>query len=232
MKKSYRFDVISVIPGALRSYTDASIIGRAQKSGAIEIREFTPRDKATDKHKIVDDTPYGGGPGMVMKVEPIVRTIRGIRKKKRNRVILLSAKGKRFEQADARRLAEDYDHLIFVCGRYEGVDERVLDSIDEEIRIGDYVLTGGELGAAVVIDAVARLLPGVLGDDTSSHDESHSTPGYFEYPQYTKPQVFEGKEVPAVLLSGNHQKIAAWRKEQSKKPERAAKKPLHSLFCA
>ncbi len=217
MKKSYRFDVISVIPDALRSYTDASILGRAQKSGTIEIREFTPRDKATDKHKMVDDTPYGGGPGMVMKVEPIVRTIRGIRKKKRNRVILLSAKGKRFEQADARRLAEDYDHLIFVCGRYEGVDERVLDAIDEEIRIGDYVLTGGELGAAVVIDAVARLLPGVLGDDASSHDESHSTPGYFEYPQYTKPQVFEGKEVPEVLLSGNHQKIAEWRKEQSKK---------------
>ena len=215
MKKSYRFDIISVIPDALRSYTDASILGRAQKSGAIEIREFTPRDKATDKHKMVDDTPYGGGPGMVMKVEPIVRTIRGIRKKKRNRVILLSAKGKRFEQADARRLAEDYDHLIFVCGRYEGVDERVLDSIDEEIRIGDYVLTGGELGAAVVIDAVARLLPGVLGDDASSHDESHSTPGYLEYPQYTKPQVFEGKEVPEVLLSGNHKKIADWRKEQS-----------------
>ena len=215
MKKSYRFDVISVIPDALRSYTDASILGRAQKSGAIEIREFTPRDKATDKHKMVDDTPYGGGPGMVMKVEPIVRTIRGIRKKKRNRVILLSAKGKRFEQADARRLAEDYDHLIFVCGRYEGVDERVLDSIDEEIRIGDYVLTGGELGAAVVIDAVARLLPGVLGDDASRHDESHSTPGYLEYPQYTKPQIFEGKEVPAVLLSGNHKAIADWRKEQS-----------------
>ncbi len=220
MKKSYRFDIISVIPDALQSYFGASILGRAQKSDAIEIRDFTPRDKATDKHKMVDDTPYGGGPGMVMKVEPLVRTIRGIRKKKRNRVILLSAKGKRFEQADARRLAENYDHLIFVCGRYEGVDERVLDSIDEEIRIGDYVLTGGELGAAVVIDAVARLLPGVLGDDASSHDESHSTPGYFEYPQYTKPQVFEGKEVPAVLLSGNHKAIADWRKEQSKKAEK------------
>ncbi len=215
MKKTYRFDVITVIPEALQSYTDASILGRAQKGKHIEIRALNPRDKATDKHKMVDDTPYGGGPGMVMKVEPIARTIKSIRKKKRNRVILLSAKGKRFEQADARRLATDYDHLIFVCGRYEGVDERVLDYIDEEIRIGDYVLTGGELGAAVVIDAVARLLPGVLGDDASSHDESHSTPGYFEYPQYTKPQTFDGKDVPEVLLSGNHKKIAEWRKEQS-----------------
>lgn len=223
MKNYTRFDVISLFPEMFDSVMGNSIMKRAQEDGKIQFRAFNPRDKATDKHKTVDDTPYGGGPGMVLKVEPIARTINSIRKRKQCRRILLSAKGERFTQQKAVQLANDYNHFIFVCGRYEGVDERVLDYIDEEISIGDYVLTGGELGAMVVIDAVARLLPGVLGDDMSAVEESHSTPGYLEYPQYTKPRIFEGKEVPEVLLSGNHGAIEEWRKMQSKQLSKAHK---------
>lgn len=214
-RSTMRFDVVSIFPEMLDSYLNASILKRAQDANRIEVRFFNPRDKATDRHKTVDDTPYGGGPGMVMKVEPVVRTLRSIRKRKRSRTILLSAKGRRFTQQKANQLAHDYNHLILVCGRYEGVDERVLAVIDEELSIGDFVLTGGELGAAVVIDAVSRLIPGVLGDEASPEEESHSAPGYLEYPQYTRPEVFEGKKVPPVLLSGNHKMIEDWRKKHS-----------------
>ncbi len=212
-----RFDVVSIFPEMFDSVLGASILQRARKTKKIEVRFFNPRDKTIDKHHTVDDTPYGGGPGMVMKVEPLARTLKSIRKKKRHHVVLLSAKGKRFTQQRAQEWATQYDQLVLVCGRYEGVDERITHYIDEEVSIGDYVLTGGELGAMVIVDAVSRLLPGVLGDDQSSVDESHSTPGYVEYPHYTRPEVYDGHHVPSVLLSGNHKEIERWRKEQSRR---------------
>lgn len=201
----------------LSSVFGESILKRAQEDGKIEICFWNPRDYATDKHKVVDDTPYGGGPGMVMKVEPLAAVLSQIDRVGRSRALLMSPRGERLVQAGARSLATDLDQLILVCGRYEGVDERVLDYLDGEISIGDFVLTGGELGAAVIVDAVARLLPGVLGDDASSLEESHSTEGYLEYPQYTRPEEFDGKKVPEILLSGNHGAIEEWRKEQSRK---------------
>ncbi|MFH1426523.1 MAG: tRNA (guanosine(37)-N1)-methyltransferase TrmD [Candidatus Kerfeldbacteria bacterium] len=210
-----RFDVITIFPELFDSFLDTSIVKRAIADKKIEVRFFNPRDKTTDKHNTVDDTPYGGGPGMVMKVEPIAKTIRSIRKKKRSRVILLSAKGKRFTQQKAKILAKNYDQLIFVCGRYEGVDERVLHYVDEEISIGDYVMTGGEPGVMVIVDVVSRLVPGVLGAEASLDEESHGTPGYLEYPQYTRPEEYDGKKVPKILLSGDHGAIAEWRKKHS-----------------
>jgi tRNA (guanine37-N1)-methyltransferase len=211
-----RFDIVTLFPNMFDSVFGTSILQRAQKAKKITVKFHNPRDKTRDKHHTVDDTPYGGGPGMVMMAEPIVRTLSAIRKRKRSRVILMSAKGRRLTQRIARELRDNYDQLILVCGHYEGVDERALEYIDEELSIGDYVLTGGEVGAIVIVDAVSRLLPGVLGKDESSHDESHSTEGYLEYPQYTRPAVFRGKKVPDVLLSGNHKLIAEWRKANSK----------------
>lgn len=217
-----RYDVVTIFPEMFDSVLGTSILKRALEAKKIEVRFFNPRDKATDKHKMVDDTPYGGGPGMVMKVEPLARTIKSIRKKKRARVILLSAKGKRLDQQKVKQLSEKYDQLVLVCGRYEGVDERVLQYIDEELSIGDYVLTGGELGAMTIIDSVSRLVPGVLGDNTSSQEESHSIPGYIEYPHYTRPEEYERQKVPKVLLSGNHQAIAEWREKHSKNRRNSA----------
>lgn len=212
-----RFDVVTIFPEMFDSVLGTSILKRAIDDKLIEVRFCNPRDKATDKHKTVDDTPYGGGPGMVMKVEPIARTLKSIRRKKNSRTILLSAKGPRFTQQKAAQLGNEYDQLIFVCGRYEGVDERVKQYIDEELSIGDFVLTGGELGAMVVIDAVSRLIPGVLGHNESATEESHSIPGYIEYPHYTRPEEYDGQSVPPVLLSGNHQAIEEWRKKNAKK---------------
>lgn len=189
---------------------------RAQEKKLVRFSIHNIRDFAFDKHKIVDDTPYGGGPGMVMKVEPIVRALRSIRRKKSSRVILLSARGKVFAQQKARALAK-FEQLILICGHYEGVDERVLKYVDEEISMGHYVLTGGELPALVIVDALTRLIPGVLGKDASSHDESFSQEGALEYPQYTRPAVWEKLRVPKVLLSGDHQKIAAWRNAKRKR---------------
>lgn len=215
-----RFDVITIFPEMFASVLGASILKRAIADSAIEVRFFNPRDKARNTHKTVDDTPYGGGPGMVMKVEPIVRTLKSIRRRKKSRVILLSAKGKRFSQITARSLAAHYDHLILICGRYEGVDERVVQYVDEELSIGDYVLTGGELPVMVLMDVVSRLVPGVLGEAASLEEESHTQEGYLEYPQYTRPEVFDGHAVPRVLLSGNHAAIAEWRHKhaQQSKP--------------
>jgi tRNA (guanine37-N1)-methyltransferase len=219
-----RFDIISLFPESFAAYFGVSILKRAETSGLIEIHTHNLRDFAHDKHKTVDDTPYGGGAGMVLKVEPLAEAIKSVisqqpaeNKGLRTRTILFSAKGKLFTQADARRLAT-YERLIFVCGRYEGVDERVTEQwIDEEISIGNYVLTGGELPAMIVTDAVARLIPGVLGNSESAETESHSEEGVVEYPQYTKPEEFRGLRVPEVLLSGHHAEIAKWRKEQSGK---------------
>ncbi|MBS1124390.1 MAG: tRNA (guanine-N1)-methyltransferase [Deltaproteobacteria bacterium] len=196
----------------------AGVVGRAREAGTITVATINPRDFTTDRHRSVDDTPYGGGPGMVMKPEPLLAAIAACGPAHR---ILLSPAGTPLTQARVRELAK-LPHLVLVCGRYEGIDQRVIDlAIDEELSIGDYVLSGGELGALVVIDAVARLVPGVLGEATSADDESHSA-GLLEYPQYTRPpklpassEAGEDHEVPGVLLSGNHAAIAAWRRRQS-----------------
>ncbi|MDO9231633.1 MAG: tRNA (guanosine(37)-N1)-methyltransferase TrmD [bacterium] len=214
-----KFDIITIFPQIFDSYFGESILARAQKNKLIKIKIHNLRDYTTDKHQTVDDTPYGGGAGMVMKVEPIYKCLKSIKKPKKTRIILFSAKGKKYTQSDAKRLSK-YDNLIFVCGRYEGVDERVAQNlVEEEISIGDYVLTGGEIPAMIVVDSISRLLPGVLGNSESAKDESHSSEGYLEYPQYTKPEVFSVSKkewkVPTILLSGNHKKITEWRKEKS-----------------
>lgn len=195
-----------------------SIMKRAVTQEKVSFNIVNIRDYTEDKHKTADQPPYGGGPGMVMMVEPIDKALAslGLRKNQdKKRIILLSAKGKLYTQ----KIAHEYttlDEVTFICGHYEGVDERVaLNLIDEEIRVGDYVLTGGELPAMVIADSIVRLLPGVLGDDASSVDESHSTPGYLEYPQYTRPSDYQGWVVPEILLNGNHAEIEKWRKEQA-----------------
>ncbi len=217
-----RFDIISLFPESFTAYFGVSILKRAQENGLIEIQTWNVRDFTTDKHKTVDDTPYGGGAGMVLKVEPLVKAIETVsgqqvmqNQQLTTRTLLFSAKGKTFTQADARRLVQ-YDRLILVCGRYEGIDERVAEHFaDEELSIGEYVLTGGELPAMVVVDAVTRLLTGVLGNAKSAETESHAEAGMVEYPQYTTPEVFRGMRVPDILLSGHHAAIAKWRQEQS-----------------
>jgi tRNA (guanine37-N1)-methyltransferase len=221
-----KFDIITIFPAMFDSYFSESILKRAQKSGAVEIEVHNLRDFTRDKHKTTDDTPYGGGAGMVMKVEPVYRAVSSIGKDKKTRVILFSAKGKKYTQQDAMRLSK-FENLILVCGRYEGVDERVAEHIaDEEISIGDFVLTGGELPAMVVVDSVARLLPGVLGNSNSPLFESHSAPNYLEHPQYTKPEEFRGWKVPEVLLGGNHREIEKWRSDASSKCQVLEKKKM------
>jgi len=193
---------------------DESIIMRARKKGLLDLKIHQLRDWTHDRHKTVDDNPFGGGPGMLMKPEPLFEAVESL-KRAETKVILLSPSGRKFDQAIARELALEKD-LLLVTGHYEGFDERVRESLaDDELSIGDYVLTNGALPAMVVIDAVVRLLPGVLGDDASSADESFSQ-GLLEYPQYTRPADFRGMKVPEVLLSGNHAEIEKWRREQAK----------------
>lgn len=218
-----RFDILTIFPEMFAGYFGESIIKRAVKRKLLDIRVHDLRRWATGRHRQVDDHPYGGGPGMVMQVGPFFRAIKELKGRgKKPRVILLSAKGKTFKQRDAVRLAR-YERLILLCGRYEGVDERVAKQLaDEELSIGDYVLTGGELPAMVVVDAVARQVPGVLGKAESLEQESHSREGVTEHPQYTRPETFSPKQgvkwtVPKVLLSGDHKKIAEWRQKQSRK---------------
>jgi tRNA (guanine37-N1)-methyltransferase len=217
-----KFDIITIFPRICESYFKESIIGRAIKNNLIEVGTHNLRDYTEDKHRKVDDTPYGGGAGMVMKIEPIYQAVNSIRlRNKKSRVILFSAKGKKYTQKDAKRLS-GYDQLVFICGRYEGVDERVAKYVaDEEISIGDYVLTGGEIPAMLLVDSISRLLPGVLGNSESALSESHQKTGYLEHPQYTKPEVFiapskKSWRVPNVLLSGNHKEIEKWRKKYEK----------------
>ena len=216
-----RFDIISLFPESFQSYFGVSILKRAAEKNLIEIHTHQLRDFAFDKHKTVDDTPYGGGAGMVLKVEPIAACLEAVKNEAsqpglRNRTILFSAKGKVATQEDMKRLAE-YDRLILLCGRYEGVDERVAEYlVDEELSLGEYVLTGGELPAMTVVDAVARLVPGVLGNSESAVTESHTVLGTVEHPQYTKPEEWQGKRVPEVLLSGHHAEIEKWRKQTAK----------------
>lgn len=216
-----KFDIITIFPKIFDSYFSESIIRRAREGGFVEIKTHDLRDYTKDRRKTVDDTPYGGGAGMVMKVEPVWKAVndvkKGISSGRKTRVILFSAKGKRYTQKDAVRLSQ-YENLVLICGRYEGVDERVAENIaDEEISIGDFVMTGGEVPAMAAVDSITRLIPGVLGNSESIETESHSREGYLEYPQYTKPEDFMGWKVPEVLLGGNHKKIEEWREKNSKK---------------
>lgn len=212
-----RFDIITIFPDAFESYFDSSILSRARKKRLIDVRVHDLRRWARGKHKSVDARPYGGGPGMVMTVEPIWRAVRALKARgPKPHVVLFSAKGKVVTQAKVRQLAK-FSRLILIAGHYEGVDERVARYIaDEELSIGKYVLTGGELPAMIVVDAVSRLLPGVLGKAESLREESFSRAGEREYPHYTRPETFRGWKVPKVLLSGDHKKIAEWRKKHSR----------------
>lgn len=193
------------------------MVKRAQLKKIIQIKITDLRHYAGNKYKSVDDTPYGGGAGMVLKIEPIYKALKSIKRKKKSRVILFSALGKTLTQKDLRRLRK-YDQLIMICGRYEGVDNRVAEKlVDEEISIGNYVLTGGEIPAMILVDGITRLLPGVLGNLESPKDESFSKENELEYPQYTKPEKFKSWKVPEVLLSGHHGKITDWRIGQKRK---------------
>ncbi len=219
------YDIITIFPHALNSYLNESILKRAQKNKIIKITTYNLRKWTKDKHQTVDDKPYGGGAGMLLKVEPIYRALKMLKFKnqkskiKNTRVILLAANGKQFTHRDAVRLAK-YNRLIFICGRYEGVDARVENFIDEKISIGPYVLTGGELPAAIIIDAAARQLPQVVGKKESILNESFSKKGILEHAHYTRPEVFKvGNKkyrVPKVLLGGHHKKIQEWRKSKVK----------------
>jgi len=207
-------DVITIFPRVLDGFLGESMMKRAEKMGAVSFHAIDLRDFTTDRHRTTDDRPYGGGPGMVMKCEPLFKAVASV-KKPASRVILMSPSGRTFNQAIARELSTS-EHLIFICGHYEGIDERVREAlVDEELSIGDYVLTNGVLPAAVVIDALVRLIPGVLGGEGAADQESFSH-GLLEYPHYTRPEEFEGRRVPDVLLSGDHAAIAKWRDEQSR----------------
>ncbi len=211
-----RFDVMTLFPELIDGICSSSIIGRAQENGVIEVRSHDIRDFTLDKHRKVDDTPYGGGMGMLMTVQPIVDCYKSFKNELsgRTKVIYLSPKGKKFDHGKALELSR-YDNIVLLCGHYEGIDVRAEEMIvDELISIGDFVLTGGELPAAMIIDAVSRLIPGVLADSVCYEDESIAG-GLLEYPQYTKPAVYEGRAVPEVLLGGNHKDIYAWRRKKA-----------------
>ena len=219
-----KIDVLTLFPAMFAGPLDESIIMRARKAGLLELKIHQLRDWTHDRHKTVDDKPFGGGPGMLMKPEPLFEAVDSLRRAE-TKVILLTPSGRRFSQQVAHELAKEKD-LLLVTGHYEGFDERVRETLaDDELSIGDYVLTNGALPAMVVIDAVARLLPGVLGDDDSSRDESFSE-GLLEYPQYTRPAEFRGMKVPEVLLSGNHAEIEKWRREQAKERTKAKRPDL------
>jgi tRNA (guanine37-N1)-methyltransferase len=209
-----KVDVLTLFPAMFAGPLDESIIKRARESGRLDLAIHDLRDYAHDRHKKVDDRPFGGGPGMLLKPEPIFEAVESLARES-TRVILLSPSGRQFSQAIAGELA-GLEHLLMVSGHYEGFDERVREQLaDDELSIGDYVLTNGALPVMVIIDAVTRLLPGVLGDEDSARDDSFSH-GLLEYPQYTRPAEFRGMKVPEVLLSGNHAEIARWRAEQAR----------------
>lgn len=209
------YEVISVLPEVFAPYMDASIMGRAQTSGLFSFHAYNLRDWTHDRHRTVDDAPFGGGPGMLMKPEPLFEAIEDVASQGevKPHIVMFSPCGQSFTQADAERLSM-MDRLLLVCGRYEGIDERVYSLADEVISIGDYILTGAELAALTVLDATIRLLEGALGDSTSAQEESFSC-GLLEYEQYTRPASFRGMDVPEVLLSGDHQAIDRWRRQNS-----------------
>ena len=219
-----KIDVLTLFPAMFAGPLDESIIKRARQAGLLDLQLHQLRDWTHDRHKTVDDRPFGGGPGMLLKPEPIFEAVESLKREK-TRVVLMSPSGRKFEQSIARELAKQ-EHLLIVTGHYEGFDERIREALaDDELSIGDYVLTNGALPAMVVIDAVTRLLPGVLGDDASSSEESFSH-GLLEYPQWTRPAEFRGMKVPEVLQSGNHAEIAKWRAEQAKKRTQAQRPDL------
>lgn len=209
-----KINILTLFPDYFKSIFAESILKRALENNLVSVNIVNIRDFATDKHKVTDDRPYGGGPGMVMKIEPIDLALQSLEQSENSKTLLTSAKGKLFNQQKAIELSE-LEELTLICGHYEGVDERVAENlIDEEIRVGDYVLTGGEPAVAIIVDAVARLLPGVLGNEESNKGESHDEPGKAGYPQYTRPETYKNWSVPAVLLEGDHAKIESWRNNQ------------------
>lgn len=211
-----KFSVVTIFPEIVRAYLGESILKRALKNGLIAADVHNLRDYALDKHRMTDDYPYGGGAGMVMKPEPFFRIVETLwPDMEKRKVILMSPQGRLFTQETAEELAKEERELVFLCGRYEAIDDRVSKFLaDDEISVGDYVLTGGELPALVIIDAVSRLIPGVLGDSSSSEEDSFSC-GLLDYPHYTRPEDFRGMKVPEVLLSGNHREIYLWRKKKA-----------------
>lgn len=217
--KDMKFHAISIYPNIFESYLKEGILRRAQDQGLISFEAHDLRQFTTDNYHSVDDTPYGGGAGMVMRADVWLRALTAIKKNPQAKVVMLSASGQSWTQKKAKEYAE-LEEVIFICGRFEGIDARIQNFVDEEISIGDYVLTGGELPTLVIMDSITRLLPGVLGNGLSAIDESHSEEGVLEYPQYTKPPIleFEGKkyEVPEVLLSGDHGKIDKWRQDNKR----------------
>lgn len=225
-----RIDIITIFPKMFAPVLNESIVKRAQKKGLVKIEVHNLRDYSQDKHRKVDDRPYGGGPGMLMRVEPIFRAVEKIRAKNKElrtkaKIILLCPKGKMLNQALARKMSKN-KHLILICGHYEGVDERVRKYlVDEEVSIGDYILTGGELAAMVLTDSLVRLLPGVLGEEKSNILESFEA-GLLEHPQYTRPAIFRKYKVPKILLTGNHKEIQTWRKEETLKVTRLKRPDL------
>ncbi len=218
-----KFDILTIFPESLDSYFNSSILGKARNKKLIAINTHDIREASTDKHHRVDDTPYGGGPGMVIQIEPVYKTLKKVykRKNKSTRVILMSPQGKTLDQNQVKRLAK-YKRLILIAGHYESIDARIDHFVDEKISLGNFVLTGGELAAAVIVDAVSRLVPGVVGKEESVREESFShyndkTKEFnIEYPQYTRPEEFKGLKVPQILLSGHHGEIAKWRNQQTK----------------
>lgn len=212
-----KFDILTLFPEMFEAVLDTSIIGRAEDKGLLEINYVQIRDFAFNKHRSVDAYPYGGGTGMVMQAEPIFQAYKSVTDglDTKPHTIYMSPQGKTFRQSTAKRIAKKYDHIVIVCGHYEGVDQRVLDEIvDEEISIGDFVLTGGEIAAMAVVDATARMIPGVLKSEESFSEESHFG-GLLEYPQYTRPEVWHDMVVPEVLLSGHHKNITEWKRKKS-----------------
>lgn len=210
-----RFDILTIFPEALREYLSASLLGKAKEKGLVEFNVHQLRQWAQDKHRMVDDVLYGGGEGMVMKVEPIVAAIEDIRRSyHKGRTLYLSPQGRPLDQKIVKELSQ-YDELLLLCGRYEGVDERVLEGwIDEEISLGDFILSGGEIAALAVVESVTRLIPGVIGKEGSLREETFAS-GLVEYPHYTRPREFRGKKVPKILLNGNHREIERWRRREA-----------------
>ena len=230
MGEPLRIDVITLFPGMLRGFLEESMLKRAARMGAVNFGVVDLRDFVHDARRTADDRPYGGGPGMVMKPELLFEAVEAVRTPEA-RVILMTPQGRKFVQQEARQFAKA-QHLVLICGHYEGVDERVREAlVTDEISIGDYVLTNGTLPAAVVVDAVVRLLPGVMGKLASGEDESFSE-GLLEYPQYTRPQEFEGRPIPAILTSGDHARVAAWRKAEAEALTRARRPDLWSVHHA
>ena len=218
MKGMRKFQVITLFPEMFSGVFENSMMWKAQKDGIVSLETVNLREFGLGPRQQVDDTPYGGGDGMLLMIEPLWRAVEFARSRDESaKVVLMSPRGRRWRQAMARMAADDGQGLIIICGRYEGVDERIVELVDEQWSIGDFVLTGGELPAMTIIDSIVRLLPGVLGGAMSAEIESFSDGETLEYPQYTRPEVFNGLRVPAVLLSGHHGKIAEWRKQQSQK---------------